>query len=101
MLGLCLHKAGRKEETSGPLGSALRIARDHDFRNDVFDAAYYLWLMAREQGAKADAAGYLEIAQRYRVRVEQRSEEAREFDLWLARQPLPRRRGRPLSPMPR
>src|SRR5207249_1992724 len=100
MFGRCLYRVGRKEEAHGPLGSALRIARDHDFRNDAFHAAYYLWLMAREAGAKADAAEYLEIAQKYRVRVEQRSEEAKEFDLLLAKQAAHNRRDPFPSGMP-
>ena len=46
----------------------------------MFHSAYYLWRLAQEIKAEVDAAEYLDIASRYRRRLQQRSKEAEAFD---------------------
>lgn len=80
LYGRGLVKAGRKEEAGGPLRSALKLATEHDLRNDAFRSAYYLWLLAEEIGADDEAESFRRLAKHYRARVQQRSGESEAFD---------------------
>jgi tetratricopeptide (TPR) repeat protein len=83
--GRSLYKAGRKDEALGPLLGALQIAQKHNFRNDAFLSAYYLWCLARENQEATAEAKYLEIARQHRIWLQQRSEEAGLFDVEVRR----------------
>ena len=89
--GLCL--LGRGREAVEPLKAALEIALRECNRNAAFHSAFYLLSLAREMGSEAGQQEYETIARLQRVRLEQRSEEARAFDLRLAE-----RRGKEGSP---
>lgn len=78
--GRCLFKSGRKEEAGGPLRSSLRLAGEHDLRNEAFGAAYYLWLLAAEIGADEEAEKFHQVARQYRTRLQQRTDESEAFD---------------------
>lgn len=84
-LGRCLYAAGEMSAAVAPLKTSLELAITECNRNVSFHAAFYLWKLARETGIPAEEASFEEIARQQRVRLEQRSEEARTFDCWLAR----------------
>ena len=86
---------GRNQEARPPFERALRVATREGFRDIVFHSAFYLWKLARERGEEAEAAEFEAISRAYRVRLEKRTEEAQEFDLWMTRrQRRPGRRAR-------
>ena len=83
-VGRCLCEIGRKEDAAVPLKAALRIARKETLRNEAFHSSSYLWQLAREPGSETEENEYESIERQCRVRLGQRSEEARTFDSWLA-----------------
>lgn len=82
--GRCLHAIGRHDDAASSLISALLIARNREMHKEAFHSAFYLWKLALEQGSETEIHDYEDIARHYRAGIEQRSEEAREFDSWLA-----------------
>ena len=84
-LGRAFVMVGRNEEARPPFERALRVATREGFRDIVFHSAFYLWKLARERGEEAEAAEFEAISRAYRVRLEKRTEEAQEFDLWMTR----------------
>lgn len=83
-LGRCLYIAGVKDEAVAPLEQALRISGEEPNRNAAFHSAYYLWKAAGERGDQKQEAAFVALVRKYRVRLEQRSDEARAFDEWLS-----------------
>ena len=78
--GKALYLAGRRDEAMGPLLDALRIARDHDLREEGFRSAIYLWRIAGERKARTDEKEYFEVARKLRGRVMAPGEEVAYFD---------------------
>ena len=82
--GRCLYAIRRYDDAASPLKAGLLIARDGKLCKEAFHIAFYLWKLAGERGSATEVHTYEDIARHYRVDLEQRSEEAKEFDSWLA-----------------